>query len=61
MSKDIENEIIGRDKVIAGLEKEIRIQAELIIEQKAVIRTLEKHNAELQKLIETILKTQQKG
>lgn len=61
MSKDIENEITGRDKVIAGLEKEIKIQAELIMEQKAMIRTLEKHNAELQKRMETILKAQQKG
>lgn len=61
MGKDIENEITGRDKVIAGLEKEIRIQAELIMEQKAMIRTLEKHNAELQKLMGTILKAQQKG
>lgn len=61
MRKDIENEITGRDKVIAGLEKEIKIQAELIMEQKAMIRTLEKHNAELQKRMETILKAQQKG
>ncbi|MFG6343138.1 MAG: hypothetical protein K1W35_04985 [Lachnospiraceae bacterium] len=56
MGKGIENEIAGRDKMIASLEKEIRIQAELIMEQKAMIRTLEKHNAELQKLIGTILK-----
>lgn len=56
MSKDIENEITGRNKVIAGLEKEIKIQAEIIMEQKSMIRTLEKHNVELQKLIETILK-----
>lgn len=61
MSKGIENEITGRDKVIAGLEKEIKIQAELIMEQKAMIRTLEKHNTELQKRMETILKAQQKG
>lgn len=37
--------------LIAGLEKENRIQARLIEAQTAMIRSLEEHNAELEKII----------
>jgi hypothetical protein len=37
--------------LIAGLEKENRIQSRLIEAQRTMIETLEAHNAELEKII----------
>lgn len=45
-----------RDKVIAGLEKENKLQQELIKEQKIMIMTLEDQVSELTRLMEKILK-----
>jgi hypothetical protein len=45
-----------RDKVIAGLEKENKIQHEIIKEQKILIKTLEDQVSELTRLMEKILK-----
>ena len=45
-----------RDKVIAGLEKENKLQHELIEEQKVMIKMLEEQTSELIKLLEKILK-----
>ena len=45
-----------RDKLIAGLEKENKIQHELIKEQKITIKILENQVSELTRLLEKILK-----
>ena len=50
MTRKIENEITVRDNLIAGLEKEIKIQDKIIKEQKIMIKTLEEQNSELMKL-----------
>ena len=55
MTRKIENEITVRDNLIAGLEKEIKIQDKIIKEQKVMIKTLEEQNSELMKLIEEFL------
>lgn len=45
-----------RDKVIAGLEKENKIQHELIKQQKIMIKALENQVSELTRLMEKKLK-----
>jgi hypothetical protein len=56
MTQKFDNNFDIRDKVIAGLEKENKIQQELIKEQKIMIKTLEDQVSELTRLMEKILK-----
>lgn len=56
MTQNFDNNFDIRDKVIAGLEKENKIQHELIREQKVMIKALENQVLELTKLLEKILK-----
>jgi hypothetical protein len=56
MTRKFDNNFDIRDKVIAGLEKENKIQQELIKEQKIMIKTLEDQVSELTRLMEKILK-----
>lgn len=55
MKRNVENEIAIRDKLIIGLENEGRIKDELIQSQNEMIRILEEHNAELAKMIESMI------
>lgn len=55
MSQNSSNEIASRDKLIAGLRNEIKMQTELIQAQKELIQTLENQNAQLHNLIKTAL------
>ncbi len=50
-----------RDKIISGLEKENKLQQELIKEQKILIQTLEEQVSALTKLIKDSLEAAQKG
>ena len=56
MTRKFDNNFDIRDKVIAGLQKENKIQHEIIKEQKIMIKTLEDQVSELTKLMEKILK-----
>lgn len=56
MTQKFDNDFEIRDKVIAGLEKENKIQHELIKEQRVMIKTLEDQVSELTRLMEKILK-----
>lgn len=56
MTQKFDNNFDIRDKVIAGLKKENKIQQELIKEQKIMIKTLEDQVSELTRLMEKILK-----
>ena len=56
MNRNIEAEIAARDELIAGLQRENKIQDDLIKQQNRMIKTLEHHLRELQKLLEQILK-----
>jgi hypothetical protein len=56
MTHKFDNNFDIRDKVIKGLEKENKIQQELIKEQKIMIKTLENQVSELTRLLEKILK-----
>jgi hypothetical protein len=56
MTKKFDNNFDIRDKVIAGLERENKIQQELINEQKIMIKILEDQVSELTRLMEKILK-----
>jgi hypothetical protein len=56
MTQKFDNSFDIRDKVIAGLEKENKLQQELIKEQKIMIKTLEDQVSELTKLMKKILK-----
>jgi len=55
MTQKFNNNFDIRDKVIAGLEKENKLQQELIKEQKILIKTLEDQVSELTKLMKKIL------
>jgi len=55
MTRKFDNNFDIRDKVIAGLEKENKIQQEIIKEQKIMIKTLEAQVSELTKLMKKIL------
>jgi len=55
MTQKFANNFDIRDKVIAGLEKENKLQQELIKEQKILIKTLEEQVSELTKLMKKIL------
>lgn len=57
MNRNPDARIAARDELIAGLEKENKIQDKIIKEQKCMIRTLESHVSELQKLLEQLLKS----
>lgn len=61
MTQKSDNNFDIRDKVIAGLEKENKLQQELIKEQKIMIKTLEDQVSKLTRLIEDFLKECQKG
>jgi hypothetical protein len=56
MTQKFDNNFDIRDKVIAGLEKENKIQQEIIKEQKIMIKALEDQVSELTGLMEEILK-----
>ena len=51
MTRKFDNNFDIRDKVIVGLEKENKIQHELIKEQKIMIKILEDQVSELTRLI----------
>jgi hypothetical protein len=55
MTKKFDNNFDIKDRVIAGLEKENKLQQELIKEQKIMIKTLEDQVSELTKLMKKIL------
>jgi hypothetical protein len=55
MTQKFDNSFDIRDKVIAGLEKENKLQQEIIKEQKILIKTLEEQVSELTKLMKKIL------
>lgn len=54
MNKNNGNKMDACNKLIAGLENEIRIQDELIKSQKAMIKTLEEHNKKLTMLLDEV-------
>jgi hypothetical protein len=56
MTQKFDNNFDIRDKVIAGLEKENKIQKEIIKEQKILIKALEDQMSALTGLMEKILK-----
>ncbi len=55
MTQKLDNNFDIRDKVIAGLETENKLQQEIIKEQKILINTLEDQVSELTKLMKKIL------
>lgn len=55
MTEKFDNNFDIKDRVIAGLEKENKLQQELIKEQKIMIKTLEDQVSELTKLMKKIL------
>lgn len=55
MTPKYNNNFDIRDKVIAGLEKENRLQQEIIKEQKIMIKMLEEQVSELTKLMKKFL------
>jgi hypothetical protein len=55
MTQKFDNNFDIKDRVIAGLEKENKLQQELIKEQKIMIKTLEDQVSELTKLMKKIL------
>ncbi len=55
MTQKFDNNFDIRDKVIAGLETENKLQQEIIKEQKILINTLEDQVSELTKLMKKIL------
>lgn len=57
MTPKFDNSFDIRDKVITGLEKENKIQQELIRGQKNMILILEEQVSELTKLLKKILKS----
>ncbi len=61
MTQKFDNNFDIRDKLIASLEEENKIQKELIENQNIIIRTLEGHVLELTQLMEKIIKEGQKG
>lgn len=56
MTQKFNNNFDIRDKVIAGLEKENKLQQEIIKEQRILIKTLEEQVSELTKLMKKMLK-----
>jgi hypothetical protein len=56
MTQKFNNNFDIRDKVIAGLEKENKLQQEIIKEHKILIKTLEEQVSELTKLMKKMLK-----
>ncbi len=55
MTRKFDNNFDIRDKLIAGLERENKIQDELIKEQKTMIKMLEDQVSELTKLMKKFL------
>lgn len=51
MNTDNKTNIEAYIELIAGLERENKIQSRLIDAQSAMIKSLEEHNAELEKII----------
>lgn len=51
MSVNDKTKLETYEELIAGLERENKIQNRLIEAQSAMIQTLEEHNAELEKII----------
>ena len=51
MQENIETKLEACMELIAGLERENKIQTRLIQIQSDMIKTLEEHNAELEKII----------
>lgn len=55
MTQKFNNNFDIRDKVIAGLKKENKLQQELIKEQKIMIKMLEEQVSELTKLMKKFI------
>lgn len=51
MNSDLKKEIEIRDELIAGLERENRLRAKMIEEQKQLIQVLEEHISQLTDII----------
>lgn len=51
MNPDEKTKLAACMELIAGLERENKIQGRLIEAQSAMIKSLEEHNAELEKII----------
>ena len=51
MSSDLKKEIAMRDELIAGQERELRIQSRLIEEQKEMIEFLQEHISKITDII----------
>ena len=51
MSSDLKKEIAMRDELIAGLERELKLQAKLIKEQKEMIEFLQGHISKITDII----------
>ena len=49
--KDLKKEIAMRDELIAGQERELRLQSRLIEEQKEMIEFLQKHISKITDII----------
>lgn len=57
MAKKFDNNFDIKDRVIVGLEKENKIQQELIKQHKIMIKTLESQVSELTILLKKLLET----
>lgn len=51
MSPDLKKEIAIRNKLIAGLERELRLQNRLIEEEKEIIEFLQEHISKITDII----------
>ena len=52
--KDLKKEIAMRDELIAGLERELRLQSRLIEEQKEMIGFLQEHISKITDIINSV-------
>lgn len=57
MNSEIENELVLRDQLIAGLRKEITLQDKIIREQRDTIHTLEEQLTKFQNLLKKMLES----
>lgn len=51
MSSDLKKEIVMRDELLAGQERELRLQSKLIAEQKEMIEFLQEHISKIMDII----------
>ncbi len=52
--KDLKKEIAMRDELIAGQERELRLQSRLIEEQKEMIEFLQEHISKITDIINSV-------